>query len=87
MIQYFERNRWLTTLIVLVVFLAVPVMATTFGAGFTLPGWLRLAVSLAACVVIGVQAMMTDTLSAKIFRALVIVCAIGGVIIWFVRGW
>ncbi|MGK3116025.1 hypothetical protein [Candidatus Pantoea formicae] len=87
MIQYFERNRWLTTLIVLVVFLTVPVMATTFGAGFTLPGWLRLAVSLVACLVIGVQVMMTDTLSAKIFRFLIILCAAGFLMFWFVRGW
>ena len=85
MTQYLDRNRWLYTLIVLVIFLASPIMASTYGAGFTLPGWVLLAVSLVACVSIGVQVMMTDTLSAKIFRALAAACAIGGVIVWLMR--
>lgn len=84
---YLERNRWLTTLIVFAIFLTVPFLASTFGANIALPGWALLAVSLVACVLTGFQAMMTDTLSAKIFRAVVAVCAVVGLIYWIVRGW
>lgn len=85
MTQYLDRNRWLYTLIVLVIFLASPILASAYGAGFTLPGWVLLAGSLLACVIIGVQVMMTDTLSAKIFRAIATACAIGGVVVWLMR--